>query len=137
MATFSYTALKSNNDIVKGKIDALDARAARQAIKQMGLTPTLIIDESNKGAKEQIQKSAFSGKISAMSLKDKIEFVQTLQILTSTGIPIIETLVFLESNASTKGIRNVAFAAAVGANDRRHTGVKFQFYFFRKGFETL
>ena len=109
MATFSYTALKSNNDIVKGKIDALDARAARQAIKQMGLTPTLIIDESNKGAKEQIQKSAFSGKISAMSLKDKIEFVQTLQILTSTGIPIIETLVFLESNASTKGIRNVAF----------------------------
>ncbi len=109
MATFSYTALKSNNDIVKGKIEAVDARAARHAIKQMGLTPTLIIDESNKSAKEKVQKASYSGRITSMSLKDKIEFVQTLQILTSTGIPIIETLVFLESNASTRTIRTVAF----------------------------
>ena len=42
MPTYSYTALKNNKDIVKGKIDALDARSARDAIKKMGLLPTNI-----------------------------------------------------------------------------------------------
>ena len=48
MPTFSYTALKNNKDIVSGKIDALDARSAREAIKKMGLLPTKITDDSVK-----------------------------------------------------------------------------------------
>lgn len=109
MATFSYTALKGNNDIVKGKIEAPDAKSARQAIKKQGLTPTLIVDETNKTAKETIKKAQHTGKIRPLSLKDKIELTQTLQILTSTGIPIIETLVFLENNAGAHAIRTVAY----------------------------
>ena len=34
-------------------------------------------------------------------------------------------------------IGNITLAAAIWANDCRHTGIEFQFYFFRKGFETL
>ena len=44
-----------------------------------------------------------------MSLKDKIDFTSTLQTLTSTGIPIIETLVFLENNAESKKIRTLSY----------------------------
>ena len=110
MPTFSYTALKNNKDIVKGKVDAQDARSAREAVKKMGLLPTKITDDSSseKGAQQQASKVILPQKIKSFSLKDKIEFTQTLQILTSTGIPIIETLVFLENNAESKSIRGVA-----------------------------
>lgn len=109
MPTFSYTALKNNKDIVKGKVEATDARSARAAILKMGLLPTKIIDESNKSASEAAQKAMPAVKLNSFSLRDKIEFTQTLQILTSTGIPIIETLVFLENNAESNAIRKVAY----------------------------
>ncbi len=110
MPTFSYTALKNNKDIVKGKVDAPDARSARDAVKKMGLLPTKITDDTagEKTAQQQSNKVILAKRISSFSLKDKIEFTQTLQILTSTGIPIIETLVFLENNAESKAIRAVA-----------------------------
>ena len=110
MPTFSYTALKNNKDIVKGKIDALDARSAREAIKKMGLLPTKITDDSVKGSgtSEADKKKVRVKAIRSFSLKDKMEFTQTLQILTSTGIPIIETLVFMENNAQSPSIRAVA-----------------------------
>ena len=110
MPTFSYIALKNNKDIVKGKVDAADARSAREAVKKMGLLPTRITDDSvnDKAAQQAAVKDIPLSKIRSFSLKDKIEFTQTLQILTSTGIPIIETLVFLENNAESKAIRSVA-----------------------------
>lgn len=109
MPTFSYIALKNNKDIVKGKVDATDARSAREAVRKMGLLPTKITDDTNKTAQEIVSKNLPMGKIKSFSLKDKIEFTQTLQILTSTGIPIIETLVFLENNAESRSIRSVAY----------------------------
>ena len=110
MPTYSYIALKNNKDIVKGKVDALNIRAARDAVKKMGLLPTKITDDSipEKGNHSAGGQNIQVHKISSFSLKDKIEFTQTLQILTSTGIPIIETLVFLENNAESKSIRAVA-----------------------------
>lgn len=110
MPTFSYIALKNNKDIVKGKVDALNVRAARDAVKKMGLLPTKITDDSisDKSTHTPAAQNISVHKIGSFSLKDKIEFTQTLQILTSTGIPIIETLVFLENNAESKSIRAVA-----------------------------
>ncbi len=110
MPTFSYIALKNNKDIVKGKVDALNVRAARDAVKKMGLLPTKITDDSisDKSTHNPAVQNISVHKIGSFSLKDKIEFTQTLQILTSTGIPIIETLVFLENNAESKSIRAVA-----------------------------
>ena len=110
MPTYSYIALRNNKDIVKGKVDALNARAARDAVKKMGLLPTKITDDSlgDKAVHSANAANIPVHRIGSFSLKDKIEFTQTLQILTSTGIPIIETLVFLENNAESKSIRAVA-----------------------------
>jgi len=110
MPVFSYIALKNNKNIVRGKIEAENARAARDGIKKLGLLPTKIVDETTVETKSAtLAKYARKGKLRAMSLKDKIEFTSTLQILTATGIPIIETLVFLENNADTQSIRQTAF----------------------------
>lgn len=108
MPLFAYIALKNNKTIVRGKIEADDIKAAREGIKKIGLLPTKIIDESNKNASEQVIKLA-KANLKPMSLKDKIEFTSTLQILTTTGIPIIETLVFMENNAEATTIRDMAY----------------------------
>ena len=108
MPLFAYIALKNNKTIVRGKIEADDIKSAREGIKKIGLLPTKIIDESNKNASEQVIKLA-KANLKPMSLKDKIEFTSTLQILTATGIPIIETLVFMENNAETTAIRDIAY----------------------------
>ena len=108
MPLFAYIALKNNKTSVRGKIEADDVKSAREGIKKQGLLPTKIIDETNKNASEQVIRLA-KANLKPMSLKDKIEFTSTLQILTATGIPIIETLVFMENNAEATTIRDIAY----------------------------
>ncbi|GBF23074.1 type IV pilus assembly protein PilC [Candidatus Gastranaerophilus sp. (ex Termes propinquus)] len=110
MPTYSYTALKNNKNVVRGKIDAGNEKEARNSIRKMGLLPTKITEEGlgAKSKKAGANKAAKKGKFKSMSLKHKIDLTSTLQILTATGIPIIETLVFLENNADAKIIRETA-----------------------------
>ncbi|MBE7705713.1 MAG: type II secretion system F family protein [Cyanobacteria bacterium SIG30] len=108
MAYFSYIALKNNKNIVKGRVEADNIRDAREAIRRQGLLPTRVTDEStqaNKGSAGANGPKVKTVRLPALSLKDKIDFTSTLQTLMSTGIPIIETLVFLENNAESKKIR--------------------------------
>ena len=73
MPTYSYTALKNNKDIVKGKIDALDARSARDAIKKMGLLPTKITDDSARASNDKTseKKNIPVKSIKTFSLKEE------------------------------------------------------------------
>lgn len=108
MPLYEYNALKNNKNIIRGKIEADDSRQAREKILKMGLLPTKIEDSEevkNKGK----QKKVRSAGIPSLSLKDKIEFTTSLQILSATGIPIIETLAFIENNAESNGVRKAAF----------------------------
>ncbi len=104
MAIFSYTALKNNKTVVKGNIEAQDASQARRKLRDMSLTPTSIVDstQTKKGAKKSNK-----GLVQALSLREKIDFTSTLEILTSTGIPIIEALMFIEQNSDSAKIRNI------------------------------
>ncbi len=104
MAIFSYTALKNNKTVVKGNIEAQDASQARRKLRDMSLTPTSIVDstQSKKGGKKSNK-----GLVQALSLREKIDFTSTLEILTSTGIPIIEALMFIEQNSDSAKIRNI------------------------------
>ena len=104
MAIFSYTALKNNKTIVKGNIEAQDASQARRKLRDMSLTPTSIVDstQSKKGGKKSNK-----GLVQALSLREKIDFTSTLEILTSTGIPIIEALMFIEQNSDSAKFRNI------------------------------
>lgn len=106
MPLYQYTALKNNKNHVKGKIEADDSKQAREKITRMGLTPIKIEDASGGvGSKLKIG----TARIPALSLKDKIEFTTSLQILSVTGIPIIETLAFIENNAESDAVRKAAY----------------------------
>ena len=101
MPIYSYQALKSGKEVVKGQVTASNIKDARDIIRKMGLVPTKIneyIDNSQKKAKA----------VSSLSLGEKIDFIQTLQILLSSGIPAVESLMFMEQEAAKKKIRDLS-----------------------------
>ncbi len=106
MPNYNYVALKRNRSQVKGKIDARDLRTARTLIRKMGLSP-IDIKEDTDFAEREKRALAKKNELPELPLKDKIDFTTTLQILTATGIPIIETLAFMEENAETKKVKKV------------------------------
>ena len=106
MAIFNYTALKDGtNEIVKGKVEAEDLRDARAQVRALGFMPTNIVEE--QAAKKETNKKPI-GKMPKLGLSEQIDFTSTLQILAAAGIPIIESLLFIENDAAKLKIRQAA-----------------------------
>ena len=101
MTIFNYIALRNQSEIVNGKIEAEDIKAAREAIRALGLMPTKVFDEGKKSAAPKVR-------LSPLSLQELIDFTGTFRTLIQTGVPIIEGLVFLEKDAVSSRIRLLA-----------------------------
>ena len=109
MAIYNYEALRDGKEIVKGKVEAGDIQEAKDSVRQLGFMPTKIYEERiGKDAKSDAASGVKSGQLKALGLADKIEFTSTLQILASSGIPMIESLLFIEQDAAKLKIRLVA-----------------------------
>ena len=98
MTIYNYVALKNNKDIVTGKIEAESLRDARDQVRKLGFLPTKVTEENLK--KDDVKKDDKPGMMKSLGLQDKIEFTSTLQILAQAGIPIIESLMFIENDAA-------------------------------------
>lgn len=101
MPIYSYVALKSGKEIVRGEVTASNLKDAKEVIRKSGLVPTKINEYSD--AK---QKKAEA--ISSLSLKEKIDFISTLQILLTSGIAAVESLTFMEQEAAKAKIRKLS-----------------------------
>lgn len=101
MPIYSYQALKSGKEVVKGEVTASNLKDARDLIRKMGLVPTKILEYSDPNVKK-------ANKLSVLSLSEKIDFISTLQILLTSGIPAVESLMFMEQEAAKKKIRNLS-----------------------------
>lgn len=102
MPIYSYTALKHGKEIVKGEVTASNLKDARDVVRKMGYIPTKIEEYVDKS------KNKFKRQLSHISLADKIDFTSTLQILLSSGISAVESLTFMEKEASRDKIRLLA-----------------------------
>ena len=108
MTRYNYTAYKNGtSDIVKGQVEASSLREARTEIRSMGYTPTSIIEDNAPIKKAKGVKKALV-KMPKMGLSEQIDFTSTLQILAAAGIPIIESLLFIENDAAKLKMRQVA-----------------------------
>lgn len=105
MTVYNYVALRNNKDVVKGKIEATSLKEARENVRRLGFLPTKIYEEAQAGAQEV---KVDARKLQKMGLQDKIEFTSTFQILAQSGIPVIESLVFMENDAAKLKIRLLA-----------------------------
>ena len=101
MPIYSYVALKQGKEIIKGEVTASNLKDARDVIRKMGLVPTKI-NEFNEA------KVKRGNSISPLSLKEKIDFISTFQILLQSGIPAVESLMFMEQEAARKKIRDMS-----------------------------
>ena len=101
MPIFSYEALKQGKEVIRGEVTASNLKDARDVIRKMGLVPIKISEYMDSK-----QKKATS--ISALSLKEKIDFISTLQILLQSGIPAVESLMFMEQEAARPKIRQMS-----------------------------
>ena len=107
MTIYNYTAIKDGtNEVVKGKVEANDLREARAAVRELGFTPTNIVEEQAVGKKKE--NKGPTGKMPTLGLAEQIDFTSTLQILAAAGIPIIESLLFIENDAAKLKIRQCA-----------------------------
>jgi type IV pilus assembly protein PilC len=101
MPIYSYQALKAGKEIIKGEVTASNLKDAREVIRKMGLVPTQISEYVDTKTKK-------GQNVSSLSLNDKIDFISTLQILLSSGIPAVESLMFMEQEAARKKIRDIS-----------------------------
>ncbi len=109
MAIFNYVALRNNKDLVKGKVEADDLRDAREQVRKLGFLPTKVYEEKlGKDNKQEAADEVKGGQMKTLGLNDKMEFTSTLQILSASGIPMIESLMFIETDAAKLKIRLVA-----------------------------
>ena len=109
MAIYNYEALKNGREIVKGKVTAEDVREAKESVRKLGFMPTKIYEErAGKDAQADAASASKAGQMKALSLADKIDFTSTMQILSASGIPMIESLLFIENDAAKLKIRLVA-----------------------------
>ncbi len=106
MTIYKYIALKDNKETVKGKVEADDLRSARSQIKQLNLLPIKIYEDTiSNNNKPNLLPTI---KLRPLSLKDKIDFSSTYQTLAGAGVPVVESLLFMEQEASSARIRNLS-----------------------------
>jgi len=104
VAVYNYVALKNNKEIVKGKVEATTLKEARENVRKLGFLPTKIYEEAKAATENKIEAK----QIQKLGLEDRIDFTSTFQILAQSGIPVIESLVFIENDAAKLKVRLVA-----------------------------
>lgn len=80
-----------------------------KVLESLVFIPTKVYEEKAKGADDKSdKKDVKAGKIKKLGLQDRMDFTSTLQILAQSGIPIIESLMFIENDAAKLKVRLVA-----------------------------
>ncbi len=110
MPLFIYTAMNSKKETVKGSVTADTLRDAREILRTKNLMPTKIEEQSAKTDKNKSKARNKNKKVKLkkLGMAEKIEFTNTLYILSKTGISIVEALLFVEMNVSNENVQNVA-----------------------------
>ncbi len=104
MARYEYEAEKWNGEKVKGRVDAKSATEAKVKVRNLGYKAIVIREGSMKSAMSSGKKVA----LQSLTLKERIDFTQTFLTLNKAGLPIIESLIFIEKDAASRQVRMLA-----------------------------
>lgn len=111
MAFFNYEALKDGKERIRGKLEAATEREVRELLRNQGLTPLRIyiagsintIDSIKASTKKKKQKKV--KKVTKLNMRDKIDFTNVMNTFSKSGISLVESLYFIESNSESADIR--------------------------------
>ena len=102
MTKYEYEAEKWNGTKVKGRMEAKSLIEVKVRVKNLGYK-VLSVTEMNSG-----EKFGKPSGLQSLSLKEKIDFTQTFLTLNRAGLPIIESLIFIEKDAASRQVRLLA-----------------------------
>lgn len=102
MPTFAYEGRTSDGQTKKGKIDAVDANAARNQLKRQNINPTSVSE-----AKAGIQLEFFKPKVTT---RDLVIFTRQFATMIDSGLPLVQCL-----DIQSKQAENETFRTELGA----------------------
>lgn len=106
MAVFKYIGINKKGEVVKGNVEADTPKEARQVIKDLGYVPTKVTAEESDSSVAGKKKG--SNALQSLTLKEKMDFTSTFLTLHRAGVPMIESLIFMEQDAGSRRIRLLA-----------------------------
>ncbi len=101
MASFNYSASSKDGKMQSGVIEAANLLAAGHLLKEQGLIP---MDLEEKKARNMM--SIFGG-LGKVPLKEKIAFIQNLDLLLRSGVSAPRALRIIAKQTSNKKFKNV------------------------------
>jgi general secretion pathway protein F len=96
MAVFEYQGLDGAGKPASGIIDADNSKAARQRIRQLGVFPTVVAEQTGSGQATRGTGLAleidFTRLFTRISADDLANLTSQLSTLTGAGVPVVESL---------------------------------------------
>ncbi len=102
MTRYEYEAEKWNGERVKHRIDAKSQAEVKVRVRNMGYK-LISLREVTSGS-----SGFMKGSLQSLKLKEKIDFTQTFLTLNKAGLPILESLIFIEKDAASRQVRMIA-----------------------------
>ena len=97
MPTFAYEGRTSDGQTKKGKIDAVDANAARNQLKRQNINPTSVTE-----AKGGIELSFMKPKVTT---RDLVIFTRQFATMIDSGLPLVQCLDIQSKQAENETFR--------------------------------
>ncbi|MBR1373790.1 type II secretion system F family protein, partial [bacterium] len=110
MPQYNYVALKDGKYQIKGKMSAESTRQVRAKIRSMGMIPTKITEDRRAAekAKAANKEPDRPTTVKSLSLQEQIDFTSIFQILISSGIPLVEALLFIENDSANPKLQAIS-----------------------------
>ena len=104
--TFRWTGKTRQGEVRSGEMEATDDAAVRARLAQMGIEPTKV----RKKAKDiEIKIPGFGG----VTTKDILVFTRQFSVMIDAGLPLVQALDIIATQADNPAFRKVLFAVKV------------------------
>jgi type IV pilus assembly protein PilC len=107
MPEFLYIGVDKEGKKAEGKLEATDEGQVRVMLRGMGVRPTRI---NKAGALQRDLGSLLSRGGTSMSIEELVIFTRQLQVLISSGVPLVQSLEILGEQAARAGSRSMILA---------------------------
>jgi type IV pilus assembly protein PilC len=106
MPTFAYRAKEANGNVTTGEVEAASQQEAQGRVRALKLT-ILELAERKPGVFSKIKEFIPGLGKPPVTSKDLVLFSRQLSTLVSAGVPIVQSLAILQSQAENPAFRDV------------------------------
>lgn len=101
MPTFIYKVISKNGGVETGSLEASSSYAAGRLLKERGLTVTEIAEANKSNWLDKL------GSIGTIPLKEKIAFIQNLDLLLRSGVSAPRAMRIISDQTANKKFKNI------------------------------